>query len=84
VHVRTSCGFPEQLLLREDADGFWQERNRSCSPVPHVEVHAVQSDQPVQPIAPKSVASVMPTVVDIQYCVYTHIELLNAFMLYVE
>jgi len=47
--------FPGQLLFRNETVGFWQVRDLSCKPVPHVDVHVVQADQSVHPIAPASV-----------------------------
>jgi len=69
-HVRTSLAFPEQLLFRADAIGFWQVRDLSCRP-PHIEVHAVQADQPVHPIAPEKI-TIRNTATDIGKLMYMY------------
>jgi len=40
---------PAQLLFRDDACAFWQERIRRWIPVPHVEEQSSQSDHNVHP-----------------------------------
>jgi len=70
VHWRKSTEFPEQLLFKDDAVGCWQVRDLSCRPAPHVEVHVVQADQPVHPIAPEQVNQ-LSLVIVVHECIHT-------------
>ena len=43
---------PGQLLFRADTAGLWQVRVLDCVPGPQVELHPLQPDQDVHPMAP--------------------------------
>ena len=52
MHTLSFVLSPGQLLFRADTAGFWQVRVLDCNPGPHVELHPLQPDQDVHPMAP--------------------------------